>query len=62
MAAFFQPASSDTARALPQLKAKILIAEDSVSQRKMLAALIETFGYEVIECADGYQAFKLFKK
>lgn len=62
MAASFHPVNCDTANAAPQLKAKILIAEDSISQRKMLTALIEAFGHEVIECSDGYQAFELFKE
>lgn len=62
MAASLHPIRSDFAKVLPQVKAKVLIAEDSISQRKMLTVLVEAFGYDVIACSDGYQAVELFKE
>ncbi len=40
---------------------KILIADDSVTMRKLLAARLEADGYEVVEAADGEQALSLVR-
>jgi two-component system, OmpR family, alkaline phosphatase synthesis response regulator PhoP len=38
---------------------KILIADDSATMRKMLAARLQADGYEVMEAADGEQALTI---
>ena len=35
---------------------RLLIAEDSMSQRIMLKAIVEQWGFEVVEAEDGEQA------
>ena len=41
---------------------KILIVEDSEDTRSFMKYLIESYGYETIEAADGIEALDLFKK
>jgi CheY-like chemotaxis protein len=40
---------------------KILIVEDYEDTRDFMKVLIESYGYEVIEAADGIEAFDRFK-
>ena len=39
---------------------KILIAEDSKMQRKLLATIVESLGHEAVDVADGARALKVF--
>jgi two-component system, OmpR family, phosphate regulon response regulator PhoB len=40
---------------------RILIADDSATMRKLLAARLEADGYEVVQAADGEQALSLVR-
>jgi len=44
---------------MSQQEKSILIVEDSPSVRAMLADMLESEGYKVMEAVDGYEAFKL---
>ncbi len=46
----------------PATKEKILIAEDSPPNRKILAHLLEKLGYEVIACENGKQGWETLQK
>jgi len=41
---------------------KILLAEDYADIRQMTRMMLETFGFEVIEAADGYEAIEMAKR
>jgi CheY-like chemotaxis protein len=41
---------------------KILLAEDYADIRQMTRIMLETFGFEVIEAADGYEAIEKAKR
>jgi len=43
------------------LRKKILLAEDYADIRQMTRMMLETFGFEVIEAADGYEAIEMAK-
>lgn len=42
--------------------AKILIAEDEASIRKLIRKLLESEGHEILEASDGIQCMDLYKK
>lgn len=44
------------------MKEKILIAEDSPPNRKILAHLLEKLGFEVVACEDGQEALNKLKE
>jgi len=44
------------------MKRKILIVEDYDDSRSFLKFLLESYGYQVVEAADGIEALESFKK
>jgi len=44
------------------IKKKVLIVEDYEDSRSFLKFLVESYGYQVIEAADGIEALDIFKK
>ncbi len=44
------------------MKRKILIVEDYEDSRSFLKFLLESYGYQVVEAADGIEALESFKK
>jgi CheY-like chemotaxis protein len=44
------------------MKKKVLIVEDYEDSRSFLKFLVESYGYQVIEAADGIEALDSFKK
>ena len=43
-------------------KMMILIAEDNLLMRKMIRSLVEDLASEIVECADGAAALRLYEK
>ena len=43
----------------PQIPATILVADDMEHNRKILAAMLSSVGYQVVQAADGDEALKL---
>lgn len=56
-----QAAETPAASTVQESK-RILIADDDVLTLKMLAAILEADGYEVISVADGREAFRILQK
>lgn len=53
----FPPAASG-----PGSKIKILVADDSQSDRTVARAVLQSVGYEVVEATDGQQAIEVFER
>jgi CheY-like chemotaxis protein len=43
------------------MKKRVLIVEDYADTRSMMKFMVESFGYDVIEAADGYEALEFAK-
>lgn len=57
-----QPAGAGSGRAEGRARTKVVVADDSLTTRAAMKAVLEIAGYDVVPAADGEEAFQLLRE